>query len=35
MVLELKEYTIASSGYKSSENLLISSNQTRPRPLLQ
>ena len=28
MVLELKEYTMASLGYKSSENLLISVNQT-------
>ena len=32
MVLELKEYTMASLGYKSSENPLISANQTRPPP---
>ena len=32
MVLELKEYTMASLGYKSSENPLISANQTRPSP---
>ena len=32
MVLELKEYTMASLGYKSSENPLISPNQTRPSP---
>ena len=30
MVLELKEYTMASLGYKSLENPLISANQTRP-----
>ena len=32
MVLKLKEYTMASLGYKSSENPLISANQTRPFP---
>ena len=32
MVLKLKEYTMASLGYKSSENPLISLNQTRPSP---
>ena len=32
MVLELKEYTMASLGYKSLENPLISANQTRPSP---
>ena len=32
MVLELKEYTMASLGYKSSKNPLISANQTRPSP---
>ena len=30
MVLELKEYTMASLGYKSSENPLNSPNQTQP-----
>ena len=30
MILELKEYTMASLGYKSSENPLISPNQTHP-----
>ena len=30
MVLELKEYTMASLGYKSSENPLNSAKQTRP-----
>ena len=32
MVLKLKEYTMASLGYKSSGNPLISLNQTRPPP---
>ena len=32
MVLELKEYTMASLGYKSSGNPLIVANQTRPSP---
>ena len=34
MVLELKEYTMASLGYKSLENPLIPENQTRPSPFI-
>ena len=32
MVLELKEYTMTSLSYKSLENPLISTKQTRPSP---